>query len=333
MIEKQANYETLLEKIGITYREAKSSAVLAINKALLTAYWHIGQYIVEFEQHGALKAEYGEQLLLKLSKDLTLRHGKGFSRSNLQYMRLFYTKYSICQMASGKLSWSYYVELVSISDDLARQFYEKQTLIENWSVQELKRQKKSALFHRLALSTDKEGVLQLAQKGKKIEQASDILKEPYILEFLNIPENQKYSESDLEQAIIDNLHHFLLELGKGFAFVGRQYRITLNHRHFFVDLVFYHIKLKRYVLIDLKLNEVEHYDIGQMNMYLGYFQKEMNDEIDNPPIGIILSQEKDDIMVEYAMMGISSHLFVSKYQLYLPEINDLKRQVKQILEK
>jgi predicted nuclease of restriction endonuclease-like (RecB) superfamily len=195
----------------------------------------------------------------------------------------------------------------------------------------LKRQKKSGLFQRLALSTDKAGILQLAQQGKIIEKAEDIVKNPYILEFLNLPENQKYSESDLEQAIIDNLHHFLLELGKGFAFVGRQYRLTLNNRHFYVDLVFYHIKLKRYVLIDLKLEDVEHYDIGQMNMYLGYFQKEVSDENDNPPIGIILSQEKDEIMVEYALMGISSPLFVSKYQLFLPAIEDLKSQVQKIL--
>ncbi|MEO0043800.1 MAG: hypothetical protein RL329_3248 [Bacteroidota bacterium] len=242
-------------------------------------------------------------------------------------------KYPICQKASGKLSWSHYVELVSIDDDLARQFYENQIIRENWSIPELKRQKKSGLFQRLALSTDKAGILQLAQQGKIIEKAEDIVKNPYILEFLNLPENQKYSESDLEQAIIDNLHHFLLELGKGFAFVGRQYRMTLNNRHFYVDLVFYHIKLKRYVLIDLKLEDVEHYDIGQMNMYLGYFQKEVSDENDHPPIGIILSQEKDEIMVEYALMGISSHLFVSKYQLFLPAIEDLKGQVQKILTK
>jgi predicted nuclease of restriction endonuclease-like (RecB) superfamily len=330
-MEIQNQYELLVDQISATYKKAQSRAIAAIQTESIAAYWQMGQQIVEYEQKGQSKAEYGKHLLLNLSKDLTLRHGKGFSRSNLQYMRLFYLKYPICQKASGKLSWSHYVELVSIDDDLARQFYENQILRENWSIPELKRQKKSGLFQRLALSTDKAGILQLAQQGKIIEKAEDIVKNPYVLEFLNLPENQKYSESDLEQAIIDNLHHFLLELGKGFAFVGRQYRITLNNRHFYVDLVFYHIKLKRYVLIDLKLEDVEHYDIGQMNMYLGYFQKEVSDENDNAPIGIILSQEKDEIMVQYALMGISSHLFVSKYQLFLPAIEDLKGQVQKIL--
>jgi predicted nuclease of restriction endonuclease-like (RecB) superfamily len=330
-MEIQNQYDVLLDQISATYKKAQSRAIAAIQTESIDAYWQIGQQIVEYEQKGQAKAEYGKHLLLNLSKDLTLRHGKGFSRSNLQYMRLFYIKYPICQKASGKLSWSHYVELVSIDDDLARQFYENQILRENWSIPELKRQKKSGLFQRLALSTDKAGILQLAQQGKIIEKAEDIVKNPYVLEFLNLPENQKYSESDLEQAIIDNLHHFLLELGKGFAFVGRQYRITLNNRHFYVDLVFYHIKLKRYVLIDLKLEDVEHYDIGQMNMYLGYFQAEVSDENDNAPIGIILSQEKDEIMVQYALMGISSHLFVSKYQLFLPSMEDLKGQVQKIL--
>jgi len=205
--------------------------------------------------------------------------------------------------------------------------------MKNWLVNELKRQKKSGLFHRLAISTDKVGIMNLAKQGKIVENESDLVKQPYILEFLNLPENNRYTENQLEQSIIDNLQDFILELGKGFAFVGRQYRITINNKHYFIDLVFYHIKLKRYVLIDLKIEDVEHYDIGQMNMYLGYFQIEINDETDNQPIGIILSQEKDDIMVEYAMIGISSNLFVSKYQIYLPDIKELKKRVKQIIDK
>jgi len=332
-VKEQNTYFQLLDKIGETYTSAKSNAVYAVNVELIQAYWNIGKYIIEFEQAGNLKAEYGDKLLLGLSKDLSLKYGKGFSRSNLQYMRLFYIKYPICQKPSGKLSWSHYVELISIEDDLARNFYENQTINESWSVPELKRQKKSGLFHRLALSTDKKGIMKLAEQGKIIENETDIVKQPYILEFLNIPENTKYTENQLEQAIINNLHDFLLELGKGFAFVGRQYRITLNNKHYFVDLVFYHIKLKRYVLIDLKIEDVEHYDIGQMNMYLGYFQMEINEETDNQPIGIILSQEKDDIMVEYAMVGISSNLFVSQYQIYLPDIKDLKKRVKMIIDK
>lgn len=333
LIKGQNTYIQLLDRIGETYTSAKSKAVNAVNVELVSSYWNIGKYIIEFEQSGNLKAEYGDKLLLGLSKDLTLKYGKGFSRSNLQYMRLLFQYYPICRTLSGKLSWSHYVELVSIDDDLARNFYENQCLNENWSIREFKRQKKSGLFHRLALSTDKDGILMLAKQGKIIENETDIVKQPYILEFLNLPEDNKYTENQLEQAIINNLHDFLLEIGKGFAFVGRQYRITLNNKHYFVDLVFYHIKLKRYVLIDLKIEDVEHYDIGQMNMYLGYFHKEINEETDNQPIGIILSQEKDDIMVEYVMIGVSSNLFVSKYQIYLPDIKDLKKRIKMIIDK
>jgi hypothetical protein len=199
---EQNIYNQLLDKIGKTYVFAKSKAINAVNVELIKAYWNIGKYIIDFEQSGNLKAEYGDKLLIGLSKDLSLKYGKGFSRSNLQYMRLFYTKYPICQKASGKLSWSHYVELVSIDDDLARNFYENQIINESWSVPELKRQKKSGLFHRLALSTDKDGIMKLAEQGKLIENETDIVKQPYILEFLNLPENNKYTENQLEQAII-----------------------------------------------------------------------------------------------------------------------------------
>lgn len=325
-------YKELIENIGSVFNKAKNKIISAINVEMLDAYWKIGKNIVEFEQKGELKAEYGKKLLINLSKDLSVKYGKGFSRSNLQYMRLFYIHYPIRQTVSGKLSWSHYVELLSINDDLERKFYQKQAEIENWTVRELKRQKKTGLFHRIALSKDKEKILELAQKGQIIQSEQDLIKNPYVFEFLGLPENELYKESDIENAIITNLQKFLLELGKGFAFIGRQQRITLNNRHFYVDLVFYHTKLKCYVLIDLKIGKVEYEHIGQMKLYLGYYEKEINDETDNQPIGIILSEQKDDIMVEYAMLNDTSKLLVSEYQLYLPDKEELKRKVKETID-
>jgi len=231
------------------------------------------------------------------------------------------------QIRPSKLTWSHYCELLSVSDDLARSFYEKQCIKENWSVRELKRQINSMLFERLALTKNKTEILKLAKHGQTIESDRDIVKDPYFLEFLGIPENHIYSEKELEQKIIDNLQMFLLELGKGFAFVQRQFRITLNNTHFYIDLVFYHRILKCFVLIDLKIGKVDHSDIGQMNMYLNYFKNEENTESDNAPIGIILAADKDEIMVEYALGGISNKLFVSKYKIYLPN----KLQLKQLI--
>jgi predicted nuclease of restriction endonuclease-like (RecB) superfamily len=319
------NYSHLIEKISDRYTEGQRQAIISVNVHLLETYWQIGQYIVEFEQEGSLKAEYGKALLENLAKDLSALHGKGFSRSNLNYMRLVYNHYPICETLSHKLSWSHYVELLKIENDLERSFYEKQAILENWNIRELKRQKSASLFLRLAASKDKEGILKLAKDGLKTEKPEDIIREPYILEFLKIPEPYQLNESDLEKHLIDNLQHFLLELGKGFAFIGRQYRITLGNRHHYVDLVFYHRILKCFVLIDLKREEAGYEDVGQMNMYLGYFEKEENTEGDNPPIGIVLAKEKDELLVEYALHGISSQLFVSKYQLYLPNKEDLQK--------
>lgn len=231
------------------------------------------------------------------------------------------------QIRPSKLTWSHYCELLSVSDDLARSFYEKQCIKENWSVRELKRQINSMLFERLALTKNKTEILKLAKHGQTIESDKDIVKDPYFLEFLGIPENRTYSEKEFEQKIIDNLQMFLLELGKGFTFVQRQFRITLNNTHFYIDLVFYHRILKCFVLVDLKIGKVDHSDIGQMNMYLNYFKNEENTESDNPPIGIILAADKDEIMVEYALGGISNRLFVSKYKIYLPNKLQLKKLI------
>jgi predicted nuclease of restriction endonuclease-like (RecB) superfamily len=287
---------------------------------------------VEYEQHGQERAEYGSELLIKLSKDLRERYGKGFGRRNILDMRRFYLAYQKWQTVSAKLSWSHYIALIGISDDITRKFYEKHALNENLSVRELERQINSSLFERLALSKDKKGVLQLSEKGHVVSHAMEAVKDPYVLDFLKIPQSHKMTEKDLEQKIIDNLQLFLLELGKGFAFVARQYRISLRNKHYSIDLVFYHRILKCFILIDLKIRNVAHGDIGQMNLYLNYFKTEENVEGDNEPIGIILSAEKDEVLVEFATGGISNKIFVSKYQLYLPDKKQLQKKVKAIMD-
>lgn len=328
----QPDYEHLLIKISETYSSGQVKATQAVNIHLLETYWQIGQHIVEFEQGGATRAKYGKALITNLAKDLSLLHGKGFSRSNVVYMRLLYLRYPISQKPSHQLSWSHFVELLKIEDDLERKFYENQAIAERWSVPQLKRQKNTALFQRLALSKNKEEILKLASQGLEIARPTDILKDPYVFEFLKIPEEQLPSEKELETLLYNSLQQFLLELGKGFTYVGRQYRMTINNNHYRVDLVFYHRILRCFVLIDLKINEVQHDDIGQMNMYLGYFANEENTASDSPPIGIILSKEKDELLVEYATYGMSSQLFVSKYQLYLPNRNDLIKLVNNTLQ-
>ena len=323
---------TLIFNIEQTVTKAKEKLSTSVNNTITETYWQIGKYIVETEQDGKIKAAYGKKLLTTLSHELTLRLGKGYSRPNLNNMRKFYLKYPNCQMVSDKLSWSHICELIKLDDDLERSFYERQTVNENWSVRELQRQIDSALFLRLAVSRDKEGILSLAQRGIEVQKPEDVIKSTYTLEFLNLPESSQYTESDLEQRLIDNLQKFLLELGKGFTFVGRQYKITINNVHYHVDLVFYHRILKCFVLIDLKKNSVRHEDIGQMNMYLGFFDTEENMTDDNAPIGIIMSRNKDELLVEYATYGMDSNLFVSKYELYLPNREDLERLVSNILK-
>jgi predicted nuclease of restriction endonuclease-like (RecB) superfamily len=325
-------YQELIERISRRYVEGQAQAVRSVNESIVETNWEIGKYIVEYEQDGSPKAKYGLKLLENLSRDLTLLHGRGFSRSNLNYMRLFYVRFPICEKLSHKLSWSHYFELVKINDELERSFYYQQNILENWSVPELKRQKDSGLFIRLALSKDKTEILKLSHSGQIIETPEDIVKDIYVFEFLKIPEPYNISETDLETRLLNNLQSFLLELGKGFTFVGRQYRMMINNTPFRVDLVFYHRILRCFVLIDLKINEVKHTDIGQMNMYMGYFAKEENYEGDNPPIGIILSKDKDDLLVEYATYEMNSQLFVSKYQLYLPDKEELRRLINQQLE-
>lgn len=323
----EQGYQSLIASIANTYGQGRLRAVQAVNAQLLETYWQIGQHIVEFEQGGSGKAGYGKALIKQLSTDLSLHFGKGFSHSNLIRIRQFYMLYPKGATLSHFFSWSHVVELLKIDDPLERGFYQQQCTLERWSVRELRRQKNSALFLRLAASKDKEGILRLAQQGQLVEEPADLLREPYVFEFLKIPEPYHVSELQLETLLCDHLQQFLLELGKGFTYVGRQYRITLNNTHYKVDLVFYHRILRCFVLIDLKINEVQHHDIGQMNLYLGYFANEENIEGDNPPIGIILSRHKDELLVEYATYQMNSQLFVQKYQLYLPQAEELRREL------
>lgn len=318
-------------QIGLALSEGRKSAAKTVNSILVQTYWTIGKYIVEFEQDGKEHAKYGDELLLRLSRDLTIKYGKGFSRSNLTYIRKLYMTFPKCETLSHILSWSHYFEILKLDTDLEINFYIRQCEIENWSVRELKRQMKSMLFHRLALSKNKEEIIKLSKEGQQLQTPKDIIKDNYVLEFLGLPEREEYKEGDVENRIIENLQHFLLELGRGFAFIGRQYKLQIGARQFRVDLVFYNHILKCFVLIDIKRGEIEHYDVGQMNMYLNYFKNEQNSEGDNLPIGIVLGAYKDQLLMEYATQGIENNLFVSKYQLYLPNKEELQLQLEKLL--
>ena len=314
---------------------ARKNVAQQVNTQLLTTYWNIGRIIVEYEQQNQILADYGKQTLRELSKELTREFGKGFSRSNLQNMRAFYLAYEKCQTVSGKLSWSHYCELLSITDENKRSFYEKESINSGWSVRELKRQIDSSLYERLLLSSgyaNKEKVLSLAQKGIEINQPADIIRDPYVFEFLGVPENKPILESDLEKALVVQIEKFLLELGRGFMFVGTQQRVTLNNTHYYVDMVFYNKILRAYVLIELKTKKLTPEAAGQLNMYLNYYAAEVNDPDDNPPIGIILCTEKDSIAAEYALGGLSNNIFASRYVLYMPDKEQLIAQVEAVLK-
>lgn len=322
----QMSYETLLLSIGNTLRTGRTNAARAISSVMVHTYWEIGRQIVEFEQGGNERAEYGTDVLNRLSKDLTARYGSGFSRSNVHYIRKLYLTYPKVQTLSELLSWSHYIELLMIEDPLERSFYERECKAGHWGVRELKRQKNSMLFHRIALSTDKKATLRLAESGQIIEKPEDILRDPYVFEFTNLPMLPVYKEGDLEEALVTHLSQFLLELGKGFAFIGRQQKILIAGRSYKVDLVFYHRILKCFVLIDLKRGAIQHEDIGQMNFYLNYYREEMNTEGDTDPIGIILGSESDKLVIQYALQNITNQVFVSRYQLYLPNREQLEAE-------
>ena len=327
-------HQDVFDNIKQLMDQARNRVSREVNTILVQTYWEIGGIIVEDEQGNLERAEYGKKLITDLSKRLTKEYGKGFSRANLQNMRNFYLLYPICQTLSSKLNWSHYCELLSISNEKKRSFYEKETILSNWSVRELKRQIKTSLFERLLLSSgdeNKEKVLDLALKGNEINNASDIVKDPYVFEFLGLPEEKLTMESDLEKSLITHIEKFLLELGKGFMYVGAQQRITLGNTHYYVDMVFYNKLLKSYVLIELKTGKLMPEAVGQLNMYLNYYKIEVNDETDNEPIGIILCTDKDSIQAEYALGNLSNQIFASKYTLYIPEKEVLEEQLERVL--
>lgn len=335
-MDDMVKYNSMVNEIKNILESARTNVARSVNTELLTAYWNIGRIIVEYEQNNNERAEYGKQTLKELSKTLTKEFGKGFSRSNLQNMRAFYLTYPKCQSLTGILTWTHYCELLSISDPDKRSFYEKEAINAGWSVREMKRQMATSLYERLLLSdgkTNKETVLALAEHGIEMSSPIDIIKDPYVFEFLGIPENKPIIESDLENALVQQIEKFLLELGRGFMFVGTQQRVTLNNTHYYVDMVFYNKPLRAYVLIELKTVKLLPEAVGQLNMYLNYYAAEVNDPDDNPPIGIILCTDKDSVGAEYALGGLSNNIFASRYTYVIPNKEELIAQVEAVLEK
>ena len=325
----------LADTIVEIVQSAVTDIATRINMTMTISYWKIGQHIVEFEQQGNTRARYGTSMLANLAKILRTKLGKGYSRPNLNNMRKFYLLYPSYKDVCTKLTWTHICELIKIDDELERSFYEKECIVGHWNVKQLQRQMNSGLFMRLALSKDKEGVLQLAHEGIKesdIQKPEDVVRNSYVVEFLGLSSQKLIKEKNLQSLLCEHMKTFLLELGRGFMFQQEQYGMTINNHHYHVDLVFYHRILRCHVLIDLKRGEVTHRDIGQMNLYLGYFAKEEMLEGENPPVGILLGRHKDDLMVEYATYGMDTNLFVSKYELLLPNIEELRAMVRRIVE-
>ena len=360
---KDIQNKVLFQQVAELLQNARQQVLRTVNSTMTYTYFEIGRMIVEEEQNGKERAEYGKQVLKGLSEQLTNEFGKGFSLRNLEQIRQFYLIYSKSEtllrilniqntqtlsaelksrntqtvnaefknidfqtlISFFKLTWSHYVFLMRIDDEKERSFYEIESEKYNWSVRELKRQYDTALYTRLSLSRDKEGILKLSEEGQIIENPKDIIKDPYILEFLGLPELHQYSESDLEQEIINKLEHFLLELGHGFAFIARQKRITFDDKHFRIDLVFYNRVLKCFVLIDLKIGELKHQDLGQMQMYVNYYDREMRLEGENKTIGIVLCQNKSELVVEYTLPENNEQIFASKYKTILPSKEEFIR--------
>jgi predicted nuclease of restriction endonuclease-like (RecB) superfamily len=343
----------LYSKIAELLKASRQTVVRAVNQTMVYTYFEIGRMIVEDEQQGKERAEYGKQVLKELSKRLTAEFGKGFSSDNLENMRRFFLAYSISEKSSRNsscdtemqqkrepdlqgtsnivnqiseklsrkfiLSWSHYLKLMRIENPDERNFYEIECAANNWSLKELQRQFDTALYERLALSRNKKGIEQLAQQGHLIENPFDAIKDPYILEFLGLPENHYYSETALEQEIFNKLEHFLLELGKGFTFVGRQVRFTFDEKHFRVDLVFYNRLLKCFILIDLKIGELSHQDLGQMQMYVNYYDRFVKLPDENKTVGIVLCRDRNETLVEITLPENNDQIFASRYQTVLPD--------------
>jgi len=342
---------SLYNRISEHIDRARQNIQRSIDTEMVKAYWLIGREIVEEEQNGKKRAKYGTFLLQELSERLTLKYGRGFGISTLRDIRQFYLSYSDISIhhavrgeseieLSHNLGWVHYRALMRVHRPEARRFYEVETEKNHWSGRALERQIDSLLFDRLAKSRDKKGLMKLACKGQEINKPEDAIKEPLILEFLGLPESHRLVESKLEEAIINNLQNFLLELGKGFAFVARQKRLTLDGDHFYADLIFYHVILKCYVIIDIKSRKLSHADLGQIQLYVNYFDQKIRTENDNPTIGLILCTKKNDATVKYTLGDKAKQIFASKYQFHLPteaeleaelkrEINEIQNQLKE----
>jgi predicted nuclease of restriction endonuclease-like (RecB) superfamily len=323
------NTHSFVEQIKQLLRNAQQNVVRSVSSIMVQTYFELGRQIVEHEQEGKDYAGYGEYLLERLSQELSGEFGKGYSRRNLELIRKFYITYRIAKSPiSQSLTWTHYLHLMRIQNEKERSFYEIEAAKNGWSVRELNRQINSSLFERLSLSRDKGGILKLASEGQIIEKPIDLIKDPYVLEFLNLPEHTLYSETDLEAALINKLEHFLLELGKGFTFAGRQVRFTFDEEHFRIDLVFYNRLLRCFVLIDLKIGKLRHQDLGQMQMYVNYYDRFVKLDDENKTIGIILCKDKKETMVEITLPENNQQIFASKYELILPS----KEQLKMVIE-
>ncbi len=327
----KSNHLIILKEIKKIIIRARYDAFTAVNTEMLKAYFEIGKKIIEEEQKGKNRAGYGQNLLEILSGELISEFGKGFDPSNLRRMRRFYLIYRKWETVSPKLTWSHYCEFIKIDDETKRKYFQKYAEQENLSVRDLKRQVHSLHYERLLLSKNKKALIRYEKKGNVPAKSEELIKDPYVLEFLKLEEKNIYTEKELETRILDKLQTFMLELGQGFSFVARQKRININNDHYYIDLLFYNIYLKCYVLVDLKITKFKHEDAGQMNFYLNYIKKRFNRKGDNEPIGIILCTEKDNVQVEFALSGIGNKLFVSKYKLYLPTEKELKREIRELL--
>ena len=340
-LENTKIFNEIIELLKNTREEVKKT----IDNTMTYTYYEIGRRVVEEEQRGKERAEYGKEIIKKLSTLLTNEFGRGFSKSNIEQMRKFYLVYSKAQTLSGELkndesltinsgkrlnlSWSHYLFLMRIEDLEERNFYEIEAFKNNWSIRELKRQFDTGLYQRLRLSRDKNKVKELSLSGQIIEKPSDLVKDPYVLEFLGLEESSIYTENELESRIINKLEHFLLELGTGFLFSGRQVRMSFDEKHFYVDLVFYNRLLKCFVLVDLKIGELKHQDIGQMQMYVNYYDRKIKSEEENKTIGIILCRDKSKAIVEMTLPEDNTQIFASKYQLILPSKEELKKIIEE----
>ena len=327
----------LYSEIKSILTEAQAHVARVVNTVMVHAYWNIGRVIVEHEQDGERRAEYGAQLIFLLAQQLTADFGKGFTEANLRYMRLFFLRFPIRHALRDNLSWTHYRLLTKVEKDNARAFYEAEGAEGNWSTRELERQISTLAYERMLMSSDKKSVLKEnrteAIKPAKKYEAKDLIKDPYVLEFLGLQDVPHLTESNLENSLITHIQRFMLELGKGFSFVGRQERITLDGDHFFIDLVFYNRFLRCFVLVDLKMGKLTHQDIGQIQLYVNYYTRELREDHEEPAVGIILCAEKNEAVVRYTLPEHQSNIFASKFKLYAPSEEQLAQELQREQEK